>query len=85
MRLQHLEELDLSLNPLGDSSCQPLASLLQACPLLSTLKLQACSLTAAFLQHHRLLLASALKGKEGLGVRLGPGTRAKLVELPPPR
>ncbi|KAJ6661467.1 hypothetical protein lerEdw1_014376 [Lerista edwardsae] len=59
---QHLEELDLSLNPLGDGSCQSLASLVQACPLLSTLKLQACSLTAAFLQPHRLLLASALEG-----------------------
>ncbi|XP_066480047.1 tonsoku-like protein [Tiliqua scincoides] len=59
---QHLEELDLSLNPLGDSSCQALASLVQACPILSTLKLQACNLTAAFLRHHRLLLVSALKG-----------------------
>ncbi|XP_042318986.1 tonsoku-like protein isoform X3 [Sceloporus undulatus] len=59
---QNLEELDLSLNPLGDNSCQSLASLVQACPVLNTLKLQACSLTSAFLQHCRLLLANALKG-----------------------
>ncbi|KAH0617349.1 hypothetical protein JD844_015407 [Phrynosoma platyrhinos] len=61
---QNLEELDLSLNPLGDNSCQSLASLVQVCPVLNTLKLQACSLTSAFLQHCRLLLANALKGKE---------------------
>nr|XP_028591818.1 tonsoku-like protein [Podarcis muralis] len=59
---QNLEELDLSLNPLGDGSTQPLASLVQACPVLSTLRLQACGFTTAFLQHYRLLLASALKG-----------------------
>uniref|UniRef100_A0A670J461 Tonsoku-like protein n=1 Tax=Podarcis muralis TaxID=64176 RepID=A0A670J461_PODMU len=58
----NLEELDLSLNPLGDGSTQPLASLVQACPVLSTLRLQACGFTTAFLQHYRLLLASALKG-----------------------
>uniref|UniRef100_A0A6J0VIJ2 Tonsoku-like protein n=1 Tax=Pogona vitticeps TaxID=103695 RepID=A0A6J0VIJ2_9SAUR len=63
---QSLEWLDLSLNPLGDGSCQPLAALVQACPLLSTLKLQACGLTSAFLQHYRLLLASALNGAEHL-------------------
>uniref|UniRef100_A0A8C8RGP6 Tonsoku-like protein n=1 Tax=Pelusios castaneus TaxID=367368 RepID=A0A8C8RGP6_9SAUR len=57
-----LEELDLSLNPLGDSSCQALACLVQACPVLSTLRLQACGFTEAFLQHYRLLLANSLKG-----------------------
>ncbi|XP_037747752.1 tonsoku-like protein isoform X1 [Chelonia mydas] len=59
---QSLEELDLSLNPLGDGSSQALACLVQACPILTTLRLQACGFTGAFLQHHRLLLADGLKG-----------------------
>ncbi|XP_072110408.1 tonsoku-like protein isoform X1 [Mobula birostris] len=59
---QNLQELDLSLNPLGEGSSQPLASLIAACPVLSTLRLQGCCLTARFLQHHRLQLAEALKG-----------------------
>ncbi|XP_067416235.1 tonsoku-like protein isoform X2 [Emydura macquarii macquarii] len=59
---QSLEELDLSLNPLGDGSCQALAGLVQACPVLSTLRLQACGFTGAFLRHYRLLLASSLEG-----------------------
>ncbi|XP_048338544.1 tonsoku-like protein [Sphaerodactylus townsendi] len=59
---QNLEELDLSLNPLGDGSTQALASLLQACPLLSKLHLRACGFTPAFLQHHRPLVANALRG-----------------------
>ncbi|XP_037237201.1 tonsoku-like protein isoform X1 [Falco rusticolus] len=45
---QSLEELDLSLNPLGDASCQPLALLLQRCPALTTLRLQACGFTDSF-------------------------------------
>uniref|UniRef100_A0A8B9JZ89 Tonsoku-like protein n=1 Tax=Astyanax mexicanus TaxID=7994 RepID=A0A8B9JZ89_ASTMX len=57
------EELDLSMNPLGDGWSQALACLLSGCPLLATLYLQACGLTARFLQQHRLLLASALTGK----------------------
>lgn len=57
-----LEELDLSMNPLGDGWSQALACLLSGCPLLATLSLQACGLTARFLQQHRLLLASALTG-----------------------
>ncbi|XP_059827541.1 tonsoku-like protein isoform X2 [Hypanus sabinus] len=59
---QNLQELDLSLNPLGEGSSQPLASLIAACPVLSTLRLQGCGLTTRFLQHHRLQLAEALKG-----------------------
>ncbi|KAL4624199.1 tonsoku-like protein [Arapaima gigas] len=55
-----LEELDLSTNPLGDSVSQPLSCLLSSCPLLTTLSLQACGLSARFLQQHRFLLASAL-------------------------
>ncbi|XP_046907916.1 tonsoku-like protein [Hypomesus transpacificus] len=57
-----LEELDLSVNPLGDGVSQALACLLSACPLLARLALQACNLTARFLQQHRLLLAQALAG-----------------------
>lgn len=59
---QHLEELDLSMNPLGDGISESLASLLSGCPVLAKLSLQACSLTARFLQQHRLLLAAALTG-----------------------
>uniref|UniRef100_A0AAR2L8G3 Tonsoku-like protein n=1 Tax=Pygocentrus nattereri TaxID=42514 RepID=A0AAR2L8G3_PYGNA len=55
-----LEELNLSMNPLGDGWSQALACLLSGCPLLTTISLQACGLTARFLQQHRILLASAL-------------------------
>ncbi|XP_072110411.1 tonsoku-like protein isoform X1 [Mobula birostris] len=47
---QSLQELDLSLNPLGEGSSQPLALLIAACPVLSTLRLRGCCLTARFLQ-----------------------------------
>ncbi|XP_069008460.1 tonsoku-like protein isoform X1 [Embiotoca jacksoni] len=57
-----LEELDLSMNPLGDGVSESLSCLLSWCPLLAKLSLQACGLTARFLQQHRLLLASALSG-----------------------
>uniref|UniRef100_A0A9J8CTI8 Tonsoku-like protein n=1 Tax=Cyprinus carpio carpio TaxID=630221 RepID=A0A9J8CTI8_CYPCA len=57
---QCLEELNLSMNPLGDGWTQALVSLLSACPMLSALSLQACGLSARFLQQHRLLLANAL-------------------------
>lgn len=57
-----LEELDLSMNPLGDSISESLSCLLNCCPVLAKLSLQACDLTARFLQQHRLLLASALTG-----------------------
>lgn len=60
---QCLEELDLSMNPLGDGVSESLSCLLSCCPLLAKLSLQACGLTARFLQQHRLLLASALAGK----------------------
>ncbi|XP_043119812.1 tonsoku-like protein isoform X2 [Puntigrus tetrazona] len=55
-----LEELNLSMNPLGDGWTQALAGLLSSCPLLSALSLQACGLSARFLQQHRLLLANAM-------------------------
>ncbi|TMS21560.1 Tonsoku-like protein [Larimichthys crocea] len=57
-----LEELDLGMNPLGDGVSESLSCLLSCCPLLAKLSLQACGLTARFLQQHRLLLASALAG-----------------------
>ncbi|KAM4026986.1 tonsoku-like protein isoform 2-T2 [Anomaloglossus baeobatrachus] len=60
--MENLEELDLSMNPLGDGLSQPLAALLLHCPVLSTLRLQACQLSAKFLQQHRLLLADAFRG-----------------------
>ena len=52
------------MNPLGDGVSQALACLLSACPLLARLALQACNLTARFLQQHRLLLAQALAGEQ---------------------
>ncbi|XP_032830321.2 tonsoku-like protein isoform X1 [Petromyzon marinus] len=62
LAFQSLEELDLSLNPLGDGSCQPLAELLSCCPSLTSLRLQACGFTAHLVQHHRGLLENALHG-----------------------
>ncbi|KAM4625981.1 tonsoku-like protein [Polymixia lowei] len=58
-----LEELDLSMNPLGDGVTESLSCLLFCCPLLARLSLQACSLTARFLQQHRFVLATALAGR----------------------
>ncbi|XP_059210047.1 tonsoku-like protein [Centropristis striata] len=57
-----LEELDLSMNQLGDGVSESLSRLLSCCPLLTKLSLHACGLTARFLQQHRLLLANALTG-----------------------
>ncbi|XP_068608368.1 tonsoku-like protein [Brachionichthys hirsutus] len=57
-----LEDLNLSMNPLGDGVSESLSCLLSRCPLLARLSLQACGLTARFLQQHRLLLAGALTG-----------------------
>ncbi|KAG9331055.1 hypothetical protein JZ751_020405 [Albula glossodonta] len=57
-----LEELVLSVNPLGDSVSEALSCLVSACPLLATLSLQACGFSARFLQQHRLLLERALSG-----------------------
>ncbi|XP_029142658.1 tonsoku-like protein [Protobothrops mucrosquamatus] len=66
LTFQNLEELDLSLNPLGDRCSQSLASLVQACPVLGTLQLQACGLGPTFPEPHSLLLAGALKGAVNL-------------------
>ncbi|KAI1895045.1 hypothetical protein AGOR_G00102230 [Albula goreensis] len=57
-----LEELVLSVNPLGDSVSEALSCLVSACPLLAALSLQACGFSARFLQQHRLLLERALSG-----------------------
>ncbi|TDG98848.1 hypothetical protein EPR50_G00205250 [Perca flavescens] len=61
-----LEELDLSMNQLGDGVSEALSCLLSCCPLLAKLSLQACGFTARFLQQHRLLLANALTGTRHL-------------------
>lgn len=50
------------MNPLGDGVSEALSRLLSSCPMLARLSLQACRLTARFLQQHRLLLAGALAG-----------------------
>ncbi|XP_005395946.1 PREDICTED: tonsoku-like protein isoform X2 [Chinchilla lanigera] len=64
--LQNLEELDLSMNPLGDGSGQALASILRACPLLSTLRLQACGFGSNFFLSHQAALGSAFQDAERL-------------------
>ncbi|CAH6791092.1 tonsoku-like protein [Phodopus roborovskii] len=64
--LQNLEELDLSMNPLGDGCGQALASLLRACPMLSTLHLQACGFSPSFFQSHQAALGSAFQDVEHL-------------------
>uniref|UniRef100_A0A7N8YG02 Tonsoku-like protein n=1 Tax=Mastacembelus armatus TaxID=205130 RepID=A0A7N8YG02_9TELE len=63
-----LEELDFSMNPLGDGVSESLSCLLSSCPLLARLSLQACGFTARFLQQHRLLFASALTDATREGV-----------------
>ncbi|KAM9257796.1 tonsoku-like protein [Morus bassanus] len=73
---QSLEELDLSLNPLGDAGCRPLALLLQSCPALTTLRLQACGFTNAFalagaVQLQTLVLSCNALGPAGLERLLG--------------
>ncbi|XP_070248665.1 tonsoku-like protein [Myotis yumanensis] len=57
--LQNLEELDLSMNPLGDGCSQALASVLRACPALSTLHLRACGFGPGFLLSHQAALGRA--------------------------
>ncbi|XP_066847366.1 LOW QUALITY PROTEIN: tonsoku-like protein [Anser cygnoides] len=63
---QSLEELDLSLNPLGDAGCRPLALLLRACPALTALRLRACGFADGFSRHCRLGLSDALAGASQL-------------------
>lgn len=60
---QNLQELDLSMNPLGDGCGQALAFILQACPSLSTLHLQACGFGPSFFLSHQAALGSAFQGE----------------------
>lgn len=76
---QNLEELDLSMNPLGDGCSQALASILQACPALSTLHLQACGFGSTFLLSHQAALGSAFQGKLTACLFPGPTCHQKGV------
>uniref|UniRef100_G3U8S0 Tonsoku-like protein n=1 Tax=Loxodonta africana TaxID=9785 RepID=G3U8S0_LOXAF len=58
---QSLEELDLSMNPLGDSCGLALASILRACPSLSTLHLQSCGLGPSIFLSHQAALGDAFR------------------------
>ncbi|CAM9307284.1 unnamed protein product [Bubo scandiacus] len=83
---QSLEELDLSLNPLGDSGCRPLSQLLQSCPALTTLRLQACGFTDAFAlagppRLQTLALSCNALGPAGLTRLLGSLPSRDLVRL----
>lgn len=60
---QNLEELDLSMNPLGDGCSQALALVLRACPALSTLHLRACGFGPGFLLSHQAALGRAFLGE----------------------
>eukprot|EP00057_Strongylocentrotus_purpuratus_P015925 XP_011670399.1 PREDICTED: tonsoku-like protein [Strongylocentrotus purpuratus] len=60
--LQLLEELDLSYNYLTDSSALSLATIVKHCPLLTTLSVRSCDLTAKFFQLHRHKLVEAFQG-----------------------
>ena len=51
------------MNPLGDGSGQALAFILQACPSLSTLHLQACGFGPSFFLSHQAALGSAFQGE----------------------
>ncbi|XP_045716770.1 tonsoku-like protein [Phyllostomus hastatus] len=64
--LQNLEELDLSMNPLGDGCGQALASVLRACPALSTLHLRACGFGPGFLLSHQAALGCAFQDAKQL-------------------
>ncbi|XP_049710042.1 tonsoku-like protein isoform X3 [Elephas maximus indicus] len=63
---QSLEELDLSMNPLGDSCGLALASILRACPSLSTLHLQSCGLGPSIFLSHQAALGDAFRDAERL-------------------
>ncbi|TRZ07838.1 hypothetical protein HGM15179_019274, partial [Zosterops borbonicus] len=43
-----LQELDLSMNPLGDDGARALSEFLERCPALTTLRLQGCGITEPF-------------------------------------
>ncbi|XP_058421161.1 tonsoku-like protein isoform X1 [Diceros bicornis minor] len=64
--LQNLEELDLSMNPLGNGCGQALASVLRSCPSLITLHLQACGFGPSFFLSHQMALGSAFQDAKRL-------------------
>ncbi|XP_027713504.1 tonsoku-like protein [Vombatus ursinus] len=88
---QNLEELNLSMNPLGDGCAQALASLLQACPALSTLRLQACGFSSNFLRNHQHTMDSAMQGARHLKIfslsynTLGVPALARVLQCVPYR
>ncbi|XP_055981270.1 tonsoku-like protein [Sorex fumeus] len=83
---QSLEELDLSMNPLGDACGPALASVLRACPALSTLRLQACGLGPHLFLRHQAALGSAFQDAQCLKTlslsynALGPTAMAQLLQ-----
>ncbi|OWK04469.1 TONSL [Cervus elaphus hippelaphus] len=64
--LQNLEELNLSMNPLGDGCGQALASVLRACPVLCTLHLRACGFGPSFFLSHQAAVGSAFQDTKRL-------------------
>ncbi|XP_012397430.2 LOW QUALITY PROTEIN: tonsoku-like protein [Sarcophilus harrisii] len=88
---QNLEKLNLSMNPLGDGCVRALASLLQSCPALSTLRLQACGFTSNFLQNHQHTMDNALQGARHLKLlslsynTLGVPALARVLQCVPHR
>lgn len=51
------------MNPLGNGCGPALASILRACPVLSTLRLQACGFGPSFPLSHQTALGSAFQGE----------------------
>ncbi|XP_071488390.1 tonsoku-like protein [Diadema antillarum] len=64
--LQMLEEFDLSYNHITDASALSLAIIVKHCPLLATLTIRSCALTAKFFQLHRHRLVEAFRGAKCL-------------------
>ncbi|CAH1779523.1 unnamed protein product [Owenia fusiformis] len=60
--LQLLGSLDLSFNPLGDTSLTTIAGILEHLPLLSSLSLEMCEITPTFFIQKEELLKTAFKG-----------------------
>ncbi|XP_004618776.2 tonsoku-like protein [Sorex araneus] len=86
---QSLEELDLSMNPLGDGCGPALASILRACPALSTLHLQACGLGPHLFLRHQAALGSAFQDAQCLKTlslsynALGPTALTRMLQSLP--
>lgn len=66
------------MNPLGDGCGQALASVLQGCPSLSTLHLQACGFGPSFFLSCQAALGSAFQGElQGTSTSQGSGCHQK--------